>query len=50
MFVYRGEYDCLQILRAGFTGVCACACGIVWVCMCVEADAIRSDVCGVTGS
>ncbi len=34
--------------RAVFTGVYCCE--HTWVWMCVEADAIRSDMCGVTGS
>lgn len=35
---------------AVFTGMCVCACKHMWMCMCVEADAIRSDMCGVIGS
>lgn len=58
MFVCRRVYDCLQmrvpLLCAVFTGVracvCVCGCEHMWVCMCVRADAIRSDMCGVIGS
>lgn len=29
---------------------CVCGCEHMWVCMCVRADAIRSDMCEVIGS